>query len=113
MISTLNVALGALAALLFWTCVGTALTRRLVPGTLALPLAPAVGWGVHSALALPLFGLIGFSQASVIATSLAILIATYVLPRRMSAAADTDVPRWAFAAAALLAVAPAVALLPK
>jgi len=58
MVSTLNVATSALIALLFWTCVGAALTRRLVPGPLAWPLAPVVGWAVHSALVLPLFQLI-------------------------------------------------------
>jgi hypothetical protein len=116
-ISSLNVALGAIAALAFWTCLGAALTRRLVPGPLALPLAPAVGWAVHSALALPLFEAAGFTQGIVVAAALAVLIVRFALARRFPLLppfdAEPRVPRWAFAAAALLAVAPTVALLPK
>jgi hypothetical protein len=116
-ISTLNVALAAIAALAFWTCLGAALTRRLMPGTLALPLAPVVGWAVHSALALPLFEVVGFTQGIVVAAALAVLILRFALARRFPllqlADMDPRVPRWAFAAAALLAIAPAVALLPK
>ena len=64
MISPLNVALIALGALAFWTCIGAAITRRLLPASLALPMAPTVGWAVHSALVFPLFCAIGFSQGS-------------------------------------------------
>ena len=55
--------LSAAVATLFWTCLGFALTRRLVPGRLALPFAPAVGFAVHSALALPLFQLLPLPDA--------------------------------------------------
>ena len=54
MVSTLNVAAVAIGALLFWTCLGSALTRRVFPATLWLPFAPTIGWAVHSALALPI-----------------------------------------------------------
>jgi hypothetical protein len=117
MVSTLNVAASALAALLFWTGLGAALTRRLAPGPLALPLAPTVGWAVHSALALPLFRLIGLSPATVLAVALLAMVAGIASARRPlppdADAAGPRVPAFAYAAAALLALAPALALVPK
>ena len=117
MVSTFNVAAVALGALLFWSCLGSAITRRILPATLALPLAPTVGWAVHSALALPLLGLTGFSQYSVIGLALLALVARFALTRTWPPAARVDapprVPVWAVAAAALLALAPAIAILPK
>src|SRR5215469_17189459 len=59
MISTLNVVWGALAASIL-IVIGIAITRRLVAGALALPLAPVVGWAVYTVLTLPLYRLIGF-----------------------------------------------------
>ena len=59
MISILNVAWGALAASIL-VIVGFAITRRLVAESLALPLAPVVGWAVYTVLTLPLYRLIGF-----------------------------------------------------
>jgi hypothetical protein len=118
MISTLNVAAVALGALAFWTCIGAALTRRLLPPGLALPLAPTVGWAVHSVLAFPLFGAIGFSQVGVLAVAAVALVAGWLSRRTrpampVRAEAEIRVPRWAYAAAALLAIAPTIALLPK
>jgi len=118
MISPLNVALIALGALAFWTCIGAAITRRLLPASLVLPMAPTVGWAVHSALAFPLFCAIGFSQVRVLAVAVLALIASAV-SRRIGIAtpepsdAEARVPVWAYAAAALLALAPAIAILPK
>src|SRR5262249_57105121 len=86
MVSTLNVAAGALSALLLWTVVGAAITRRLAPGPLMLPLAPVVGWAVQSALALPLFRLIGFSTAGVLAVALVTLALGVFSARRGVAA---------------------------
>jgi hypothetical protein len=117
MVSTLNVAAVAVGALLFWTCLGSAVTRRVFAPTLALPVAPAVGWAVHSVLALPILRLIGFSPFSVIGLALLALVARFALARTQPPAAAAEpqprVPAWAWAAAALLALAPAVALLPK
>ena len=50
MASTHYAAIGAAIALLFWTSLGLAITRRVVPA-LALPMAPVVGWAMHSAIA--------------------------------------------------------------
>jgi hypothetical protein len=117
MVSTFNAAAVAIGALLFWTCIGSAITRRVLPATLALPLAPTVGWATHNALALPIFWLTGFSQYSVIALALLALVARFALARTHPPAAQADalprVPAWAYAAAALLALAPAIAILPK
>ncbi len=117
MVSTLNVAAVALGVLLFWTCLGSALTRRVLPTTLALPLAPTVGWAVHSALALPILDVVGLSQYSVIGLALLALAARFALTHSRPQAAPVDaLPRvsaWAYAAAALLALAPAMAILPK
>ena len=117
MVSTLNAAAVALGALAFWTCIGSAITRRVFPAPLALPFAPTVGWAVHSALALPIFRLTGLSPLSVIGLALLALAARFALartwPAHVSADAGPRVPPWAYAAAALLALAPAVALLPK
>src|ERR1700724_2672267 len=61
MASPVNAALCALLATAFWSFLGYALTRHLLPRALAMGAAPVVGWAVHSAATLPLFFLIGFS----------------------------------------------------
>jgi hypothetical protein len=113
MASTLNAAIGA-AAMLFWTCLGLVVTRRLVPA-LALPMAPIIGWAVHSAVALPIFFVLQFSPTNVVTvaglTFLAAVAASLATTRADSIA--STVPAWAYASAALLAMAPAAAVLPK
>jgi hypothetical protein len=114
MASTLNAAIGAAAAMLFWTFLGLVVTRRLVPA-LALPMAPIIGWAVHSAVALPLFFVLPFSATNVvIVAGLTFLaaVAASLATTRVDSIAST-VPAWAYASAALLAMAPAAAVLPK
>ena len=65
MFSTLNVFACAVAALVLWTGIGFAIARRILPGALAWPAAPVVGWAAHSAALLPILGIVGFSRASV------------------------------------------------
>ena len=116
MASTLNAALVAVCALSFWTYLGAALARRILPGTLVLPASPVVGWAVHSAVALPLFRLVGLSQAGVLAVAVLALAAGFWALRRPAPGGGDDglrVPGWAYAVAALLALAVATALLPK
>src|SRR3977135_4752663 len=85
MASTLNAALGAVAAMLFWTCLGASITRRLAPRSLVLPMAPVVGWAAHSAAALPIFRVVGFSQPSVLITAaLSVIASALVLRARPS-----------------------------
>ena len=61
MASLLNSLICAAAALLVYAGLGLPLALRVAPRPLALMLAPALGWAVHSALALPLLFLIGLS----------------------------------------------------
>ncbi|HZE47794.1 MAG TPA: hypothetical protein VE087_13015, partial [Xanthobacteraceae bacterium] len=114
MASTLNAALSAVAALLFWTCLGASITHRFAPRSLMLPLAPVVGWAAHSAVALPIFRVVGFSQPSVLGTALLALLAGVLALRARPGEAEpgATVPAWAFVAAALLALLPAIALFP-
>ncbi|HLN38866.1 MAG TPA: hypothetical protein VK337_13865, partial [Xanthobacteraceae bacterium] len=66
MASPVNAALCALLATAFWSFLGYALTRHLLPRALAIGAAPVMGWAVHSAATLPLFFLIGFSPLAVV-----------------------------------------------
>jgi hypothetical protein len=116
MASTLNTAIGAAVALLIWTCIGLPIARRFIP-TYALAMAPVIGWAVHSAIALPIFLVLPFSTPAIIGVAGLTLIASVgasraTAPLHPLAGADA-VPPWAFALAALLAVAPAAAILPK
>jgi hypothetical protein len=118
MASTLNAAIGAAIAVLFWTGLGLALTRRLVP-ELALPMAPVVGWAVHGAIALPVFFVLPFSAAHVVIVAglsgvAAIAASRAAVPvRPIAGTTASAAPIWAYALAALLAAAPAAAILPK
>jgi hypothetical protein len=116
MASALNAAIGAAVALLVWTCVGLPIARRLIPAC-ALAMAPVIGWAVHSAIALPIFFVLPFSTPAILGVAGLTLIASVgasraTAPSRAVASAAA-VPPWAFALAALLAVAAAAAILPK
>jgi hypothetical protein len=116
MASPVNAVLCALLATAFWSLLGYALTRHLLPRTLAIGAAPVVGWAVHSAATLPIFFLIGFSPLAVVAIAalcVAVSVATLKLAANTGAEAAPAIPWWAFVAAAVLALAPAVAILPK
>ena len=80
MISIPNVIICAVLAVLFWTCIGLAVGQRIVPRSLALPLAPTLGWAVQNALALPLFFVLRFSQTNVgVAAALAVGISVIAI----------------------------------
>jgi hypothetical protein len=117
MVSLLNVSISAALALLAWTCVGFALAQRLLPRTLALPSAPVLGWAVQNVIALPLFLLTSFSPLLVIVFALlALAIAIYAIWARREDIARRlggDMPAWAYGLAALLAIIPTLAVLPK
>jgi hypothetical protein len=116
MASPVNAALCALLATAFWSFLGYALARHLLPRTLALGAAPVIGWAAHSAATLPIFFLIGFSPLAVVAIA-ALCVAVSVATLRFAAQSDAEaapaIPWWAFVAAAVLALVPAVAILPK
>jgi len=105
------------AALLYWSAVGFSLSRWLAPPALAMPLAPALGWAVHSALALPLFRLFGLTPGIAELCSLAVLVAAG-LSFRLPPPADDRMPTarvqvLAYGLAAVLAAVVAVAVFPK
>jgi hypothetical protein len=105
----------AVVATAFWSIFGYALGRRLFPRVLAVGAAPVMGWAVHSALALPLFFVIGFSPAAVLAVNalcLAASVAALLMDTAKHEPAPT-VPLWSYAAAAVVAIAPAAAIAPK
>jgi len=61
MASPSTAALCALIATAFWTLLGYALAKHLLPRALALGAAAVTGWAAHSAVALPVYPLLGFS----------------------------------------------------
>src|SRR5436190_21224369 len=113
--STLSAAAGAVVALLFWSVLGLAVGRRILPRALALTLAPALGWAVHSAATLPLIMLLGFSRLGVAAIAvLAVAAAVAALLRKNDGPIlERSIPAWAYAGAAVLALAPAAAIVPE
>jgi len=116
MASPIDAVLCALIAAAFWTFVGYCITRRMLTRTLALGAAPVIGWAVASAVTLPILRLIGFSEVTVITIAvlcLGIGGASLRLRSVQAAAAASAMPPWSFAAAALLAIAPAIAIMPK
>jgi hypothetical protein len=117
MASPVNAALCALIATAFWTWLGYALGRHLFPRVLAIGAAPVIGWAAHSAVMLPIHIGVGFSPSVVVgAAALCALAAGLSLSLRApasEAAPIPTIPLSAFAAAAVLALVPAVAILPK
>ncbi|HET7381724.1 MAG TPA: hypothetical protein VFJ59_03955, partial [Pseudolabrys sp.] len=114
--SVLHVLLCSIAALTFWGVIGFAFSRRLAPAPLALPLAPVLGWALHSALALPLFRLIGFTPWTVWLSSVVVLAAlsfAHRLPIIDERRSDVRIPPWAYGLAAVLVVVPIIAIFPK
>ncbi|MFZ0073037.1 MAG: hypothetical protein WAK85_17330, partial [Xanthobacteraceae bacterium] len=116
MVSLLNVSLCAALAVLFWSCLGFALAQRLLPRAVMLPVAPVLGWAVQNAASLPIFLLAGFSTTLVVALALLALAAgIYAISaqRRAFGGPSVEMPAWAYGLAALLAVIPTLAILPK
>src|SRR5882724_1297437 len=116
MTSTLNVVLCAAVATVLWTAVGLSIARCIAPRSLAWPIAPLLGWAVHSAIVLPVFLLTGLSRPSVwVGFGLALLAALVGLARQSREAPQDEarVPAWLLFGAALVALIPAAAILPK
>jgi hypothetical protein len=120
MATPINAVLCALVAA-FWSVLGIAIARHLLPRVLALGAAPVIGWAVFSAASLPILSVFGFSALAVVRLAALGLIlagaALLWLPTLAPPDPQPEVtPRWIAAAAttaAILAVAPALALLPK
>jgi hypothetical protein len=118
MASPINAVLCALVAAAFYSALGYAIARHLLPRVLALGTAPVLGWAVFSAASLPILSAIGFSPLTMIGLAVLGLACAGVCWRLAPAASGPPIPRpWllvaAAIAAAILALAPAVALLPK
>ncbi len=117
MASTVNAALCALVATAFCMAFGYAIARHLLPRVLALGAAAVVGWAVFAAATLPVLTLIGFSSATIAGmAALFLVIGGGTLLTRSAnddVAAKPTIPLWSFAAAAVLALAPASAIVPK
>lgn len=117
MASAVNAALCALVATAFFTAFGFAVGRHILPRALALGAAPVVGWAMFSAATLPVLTLVGFSAPAVAAMAALFLIvgAAALLTQSANddAAQKPNIPPWAYPAAALLALVPASAVVPK
>jgi hypothetical protein len=115
MASTANAALCAVVAAVFWTSLGFAIARPLLPRALALGAAPVIGWAIHSALALPILTLTGFSVISIVSLAIfgAIGAGFLLLVDRSKDQGRESIPVWSFVGAAVLALAPAAAIAPK
>jgi hypothetical protein len=107
----------AAVATLFWTCLGFTLTRRRVPGRLALPFAPVVGFAVHNALALLVFSFLPFTPAAIAAVAMLVLVAAVVASSDfVPLPAEKPLgwfPGWSYGLATMVAMAPAAAVLAK
>ncbi|MCS0496454.1 hypothetical protein NVS89_15235 [Ancylobacter sp. MQZ15Z-1] len=114
MFSLATAALAATIGLVLWSLAGYRLARRLGFGrAFALPVAPALGWAAQNVLALALAEMIGFSALAILASLALILVST--LPTAATEGAEDDElpPWWIAPAAGLLALVPALAVVPK
>jgi len=117
MASLVHAVLCAVVATVFWSVIGYALARPMLPRTLALGAAPVLGWAVHSAATLPIFFRLGFTPAAVMSIALVCVAAAAASlvwrPIKHDATDAPKIPVCSYAAAAVLALAPAIAILPK
>ncbi len=67
MASFANILICGVAAVLIYACLGLPLALKVVQRPLAIALAPALGWAVHSVVALPLCFVMGLDRPAVIA----------------------------------------------
>ena len=116
MASTLNIVICAALAAILWTGIGLPIAQRIAPRSLAWPIAPILGWAVHSAAMLPALRVVGLSRMSVcIALGLPLIAAIVVLARQKPPSHDANPAIWIWPAlgAAAVALIPACAILPK
>lgn len=104
-------------ALFLWGAIGFALGRGIVSKALALPLAPTLGWACHNALALSFYRYAGLTRLTVIVAFVVPLAAAVISLTTRAEGKDQNggacLPALAYGLAALLAVVPALAVLPK
>ena len=113
-----NALICAALALCLWSCIGFSIGLRLMPRSLAIPIAPALGWAVHSAVMLPLMFFTGMTRPTLLALSALSLLIAVILTIKPAPQADVEaadgvsVPLWALLGAAFLASAIMFALIP-
>lgn len=109
----------ATVATLFWGGIGWSIAVWLpLPKALRVPMAPTLGWAVHSITALPIFLLTGMTGLTVsLAAALPAVAAVIAVAKPPPSDDDTSpsmrVPAWAFAAAIVFACAFLSIILPK
>jgi hypothetical protein len=115
-----HVLLCAAMAVALWVILGSSLARLLAPEpALRWAIAPTLGWAVFSAAALPAMLASQFTRVAAAGMAVAALAAALFAIRRRSPAIDkiqAAAPLaswWGYGLAAALAVAPAMAILPK
>jgi hypothetical protein len=117
MASSFNAALCGLLAAAFYTVLGYSIARHVLPRVLAAGSAPVIGWAVFSAATLPILTAIGFTALTVTVIGALCLVGSACLltirRQEVDAAPAPAIPPWSYAAAAIVALGPAVALLPK
>jgi hypothetical protein len=120
MASTISALLCGLTALVLWSGTGFVVARRLpIERSLVLPVAPIVGWAVQNAIVLPIAMIAGLSPLIIVGASGAICALVAVSTSSMGPSEGglskdgAAVPWLAFGVAAVVALAPAAAILPK
>ncbi len=116
MASPLTAALCATVATAYWMLLGYALCGYLLPRALAIGAAAVIGWAVFNAITPPIFAGVGFSRIAVIVVAALGAVLAGVALRRPTAETvplAPSLPPYALCAAALLAVVPAAAIVPK
>ncbi|MDI1343519.1 MAG: hypothetical protein PSV22_05385 [Pseudolabrys sp.] len=117
MASLVNSLICAGAAIVIYACIGLPLALRVASRPLALMLAPALGWAIHSVVALPLFFAVGLSRPTAVSVFVVPLLgaiaALYKDRAWQGEAVFARIPALALAGAALLALVVMAAVLPK
>lgn len=105
----------ALVALLLWVPAGWLLARRLPLGSdLRLAAAPILGWAAQGVVTLQVSMVAGFSSVTILAVAVLLGAAALLAPPPADAPSSArPLPLWTLAAAALVAMGPALAVLPK
>ena len=114
--ATTSAAIGcALLALLLWVPVGWLIARRLpLDPDLRVAAAPILGWAMQGIVAIWICTLGGFSTATILAATAVVCVAAISGARpAVDHPTGHRFPLWAFFAIALVAIAPALAVLPK
>jgi hypothetical protein len=85
----------------------------LLPPIVAQGAAPALGWALYCAVALPLASLVGFSAISVAVLSGLCVLGSLLHWQHKTGLLQPGSPYWAWALASMLAMLPALAIMPK